>query len=126
MDFNKYYLDQIINPISGFHGQQFQRGYGLGSMFKRLFRWVVPIIKDNTLPLLNSKLSNLSSSINEGINNFTDDIKNPNTSIKESAKKRFNETFDKVKKHLQIGKGIKRKKKKLKNTKTKRIKNIFD
>ena len=67
----------------------------------------------------------MSSSIKEGINNFTDDIKNPNTSIKDSAKKRFNETFDKVKKNIQIGKGIKRKKK-LKNTKNKRIKNIYE
>ena len=127
MDFNKYYLDQINNPINGFHGQQYQRGYGLGSMFKRLFRWVVPIIKDNAMPILNSTFNKISANINDGISNFSDDLKNPDTCIKESAKHRLNETLNNLKNNFQSGKGIKRKKKKnLKYLKYKREKNIFD
>ena len=126
MDFNKYYLEQINNPINGFHGHQYQRGYGLGSMFKRLFRWVVPIIKDNAMPILNSTLNKISANINDGISNFSDDLKNPDTSIKDSVKLRLNETLNNLKKNFQSGKGIKRKKKNLKYLKYKREKNIFD
>ena len=128
MDFNKYYLDQLNNPMNGFNGYQFQRGYGLGSMFKKLFRWVIPIIKDNAMPILNNTLNKMSSNINEGINNFTEDLKNPNFSIKASANKRFNETVNNLKNNFQTGKGIKRKTKSFKKIKTKRAynKNIFD
>ena len=53
-DFNKYYALQS-QGLSGFHGPSFQKGHGLGSMFKRLFRWVIPIIKQNAAPLLNTQ-----------------------------------------------------------------------
>ena len=128
MDFNKYYLDQINNPMNGFYGHQFQKGYGLGSMFKKLFRWVIPIIKDNAMPVLNNTLNKMVSNINEGVNNFTEDLKNPNFSIKDSANQRFNETVKNIKKNFQSGKGLKRKSKQLRIIKKKRkySKNIFD
>ncbi len=53
MDFNKYYLDQANGdtfPI--YHGNPYMRGYGFGSVFRRLFRWIVPIIKENALPVV--------------------------------------------------------------------------
>ena len=41
----EYYLNQAKQKggnLLAFHGAQFQRGYGLGSIFKGLFRWAMP------------------------------------------------------------------------------------
>ena len=41
----EYYLNQAKQKggnLPAFHGAQFQRGYGLGSIFKGLFRWAMP------------------------------------------------------------------------------------
>ena len=43
--YEEYYLNQA-KPKGGnlpaFHGSRFQQGYGLGSIFKGLFRWAIP------------------------------------------------------------------------------------
>ena len=44
----EYYLDQAKQKggnLPAFHGARFQRGYGLGSIFRGLFRWAVPHLK---------------------------------------------------------------------------------
>lgn len=43
-----YYKQQAVQSghgIDGFHGMRFQRGAGLGSFFKSLFRIAVPVLK---------------------------------------------------------------------------------
>ena len=43
--YEQYYLDQAKKKsgnLPAFHGARFQRGYGLGSIFRGLFRWAVP------------------------------------------------------------------------------------
>ena len=40
--YEQYYLDQAKLKGGNFHGARFQRGYGLGSIFKGLFRWAMP------------------------------------------------------------------------------------
>ena len=43
--YEQYYLDQAKQKggnLPAFHGARFQRGYGLGSIFKGLFRWAMP------------------------------------------------------------------------------------
>lgn len=43
--YEQYYLDQAKQKrgnLPAFHGARFQRGYGLGSIFRGLFRWAVP------------------------------------------------------------------------------------
>ena len=43
--YEEYYLDQAKQKggnLPAFHGARVQRGYGLGSIFKGLFRWVMP------------------------------------------------------------------------------------
>ena len=43
--YEQYYLDQAKQKggnLPAFHGARFQREYGLGSIFKGLFRWAVP------------------------------------------------------------------------------------
>lgn len=47
IDWDDFYLNQAIQGGHGqaFVGTQFQRGYGLGSIFQSLFRFLVPIGK---------------------------------------------------------------------------------
>ena len=43
--YEEYYLNQAkqkAGNLPAFHGARFQRGYGLGSIFKGLFRWAMP------------------------------------------------------------------------------------
>ena len=43
--YEQYYSDQAKQKggnLPAFHGGRFQRGYGLGSIFKGLFRWAMP------------------------------------------------------------------------------------
>ena len=43
--YEQYYVDQAKQRggnLPAFHGSRFQQGYGLGSIFKGLFRWAMP------------------------------------------------------------------------------------
>ena len=43
--YEEYYLNQAKQKggnLPAFHGARFQQGYGLGSIFKGLFRWAMP------------------------------------------------------------------------------------
>ena len=43
--YEEYYLNQARQKggnLPAFHGARFQQGYGLGSIFKGLFRWAMP------------------------------------------------------------------------------------
>ena len=43
--YEEYYLNQAKQKggnLPAFHGARFQQGYGLGSIFKGLFHWVMP------------------------------------------------------------------------------------
>ena len=72
-----------------FRGMRHQRGYGLGGIFRKMFRYIMPIIKQHGIPILKS----VGESTVKGAANFaTDTIAGKN--IKESANKRLMETFD--------------------------------
>ena len=46
--YEEYYLNQTKQKggnLPAFHGARFQQGYGLGSIFKGLFRWAMPHLK---------------------------------------------------------------------------------
>ena len=43
--YEEYYLNQAKQKggnLTAFHGSRFHQGYGLGSIFKGLFRWAMP------------------------------------------------------------------------------------
>ncbi len=52
MDFEQYYKNQIIEPV--FRGAVFQRGHGFGDVFRKFFRWIVPIVKQHAAPIANT------------------------------------------------------------------------
>ena len=117
MDLNKYYELQA-SGLPGYHGPRYQKGHGLGSMFKRFFKWAVPIIQQHSSPILDS----MKTSVAEGLGNFSKDLVSRDQSgeqlgIKASAKRRIMETFDDIKKKLQKGGKKRRIAKKHKNNK---------
>ena len=49
--YEQYYIDQAKQQggsLPAFHGARFQRGYGLGSIFRGLFRFAVPHLQQGT------------------------------------------------------------------------------
>lgn len=122
MDYSKYYLDQA-NGIQGYQGSTFQRGHGVGSMFKSLAKWIIPIIKNYAEPVVHNALKAGVAEVTNGLSKFNDDIQSGESDIKESASKRFNETVQNIKNRIQKGKG-----KRTKSSKPlcKRIKTIFE
>ena len=51
MDYKNYYLIQAGGGPPYFQGKQNQKGYGLGGIFRNIFRWIMPIIKENAIPV---------------------------------------------------------------------------
>lgn len=125
MNYQDYYLSQVSGGLPGFEGVAFQKGYGVGSIFKKFFKWVIPIIRENALPVLNKTIENVKNEALNGFNNFTNDIINEEKSIKESAKNRFNESITNLKRKIQSGSG-KKLRKKLKKSKNNHSTCIFD
>jgi len=105
MDYEKYYNDQIEFPT--YRGVRYQRGQGLGGVFRKLFRWIAPIIKQHGAPILKS----VGESGIQGLTNFA----------KDALEGRFK------KKATMKGNGIKRKKliRKLKKIRKRKL-DIFD
>jgi hypothetical protein len=122
MDYEKYFLQQ--QPIVRYQG-----GYGLGNVFKRFFKWIVPIIKDKAVPVLKDVGKKVGESVISGTTNFARDALD-GKDIKESAKTRFEETKNDIKSKIeQRGEGInkrKRRKKLIRTISKKQKKDIFD
>lgn len=102
MDFNNYYLNQA-NGYPVFRGASFQRGYGLGSVFRRFISWAIPLLKEYGLPIAKSIGKELVTSAATVANEAID-----GKDIKESAKEKIIDSLEKLK--TQKGNGLKRKK----------------
>jgi hypothetical protein len=112
MDFSKYYKNQV-DGLNGFSGLRVQRGHGLGSMFKKVFKFALPIIQRYAEPVLKNALKYGVSEISSGMSKLNKDINEDNMDIKESASKRFKETVTNIKNKLQTGQGKKKTRKNL-------------
>ena len=87
MDYESYYKNQIENPV--FKGAIYQRGHGFGDVFKKFFRWIVPIVKQHAGPIASSVGKEaLKSAIN--IANDSLDGKSFTTSSKDRFKESLN------------------------------------
>ena len=56
--YEQYYVDQAKQKggnLPAFHGGRFQRGYGLGSIFKGLFRWALSHLEHYRVPKCSGK-----------------------------------------------------------------------
>lgn len=101
MDFERYYSNQARENIPVFRGSPYQRGAGFGSVFKRIFRWIVPIIKEHALPVVKSVGK---EALKTAVNIATDtlDGKDFKTSAKDQVKSSLNKFSD------QFGNGKRR------------------
>ena len=104
MDYESYYKNQIQNPV--FRGALYQRGHGFGDVFKKFFRWIVPIVKQHAGPIASTVGKEaLKSAIN--VANDSLEGKDFATSSKERLKESLNNLSSK------IGSGKKRKRTKI-------------
>ena len=83
--YEEYYLNQAKQKggnVPAFHGARFQRGFGLGSIFKGLFRWAVPHLKQGA-KMLGKKV------LQTGVNVAQDVLAGENlkTAVKRQGKK---------------------------------------
>ena len=124
MSFEKYYTDQASSNLPVFRGASFQRGYGFGNVFKKIFRWIVPIVKKHAQPIA-KKVGKEALRTAANIANDTLSGK----SLKESASNRIQETLTKIP-NGQFGNGHYKKKRKKKISNTLKVKkrklDIFD
>lgn len=126
MDFEKYYNTQATEKLPVFKGSRYQRGFGFGNVFRKLFRWIVPIVKENATPILKNMGK---SAIKTAVNIASDTLEGQN--FRTSAKGRIKESL----KNLgdQYGKGKKKhykktskNKKNITISKKRKIRDIFD
>ena len=108
--YEQYYLDQAKQKggnLPAFHGARFQRGYGLGSIFRGLFRWAVPHLKQGA-KILGKK------ALQTGVNIAQDvmDGKQFKTTVGERAKQVISELASQNPSQAQSGAGQKATKRK--------------
>ena len=97
----QYYASQASQAGAGFQGQQYQRGAGLGSIFRGIFRALLPIAKSAGKVVGRQALKTGALIANDVV---------AGTSIKAAAKRRGRQGAAKVLKRasrkLQTGKGL--------------------
>jgi len=69
MNWNDYYIEQAGGAdYNTFKGSLYQRGYGMGSLFTRFFKWIVPLLKKSAGLILKGVASTLGS---EAVSTFS-------------------------------------------------------
>ena len=89
-----------------FYGSRYQRGMGLGSMFKSFFRWIAPIVKTHAVPVMKDAAKFVGTEAIKTAANITSDAidgKDLNESIKDRAKETIGNLSDKVTNVIQKG-----------------------
>ena len=107
MDYNSYYNLQAKGNIPVFSGRPYMRGYGFGSVFKKFFRWVVPVLKEHALPIAKNigkealrTAANITTETLDG-KSFQDSAK---SNIKNSLRKVANQYGGKIVKRNKLTK----------------------
>jgi hypothetical protein len=132
MDFKTYYENQVGSGLPVFYGAKFQRGHGLGSMFKRFYRWVSPIFKTHALPVLKKGAEAVGTEALKTAANIANDTL-AGKEFELAAKERAEEAIQNLSKRaLQSGSGrVYKRKKNFKHlfqrpTKIRKTRDIFD
>ena len=102
MDFKSYYLNQAGNGLPFFAGSPYQRGYGLGGIFRNIFKWIMPIVKEHALPAAKS----VGKELLRTATNVAQDTLN-GEEFGQSTKKRLKESFKNISNKLHEGQGLK-------------------
>ena len=87
-----------------FYGSRYQRGTGLGSMFKSFFRWIAPIVKSHAVPVIKDAAKFVGTEAVKTAANITAiDGKHFNESVKDRAEETIENLGDKVISVIQKG-----------------------
>ena len=137
MNWNDYYMEQAGGGVdyNTYSGSLYQRGYGMGGMFSRFMKWVIPLISRNAVPLLKQAATAVGKEALGSVANIEKDalICRP---MKDTLKENANSVIDNLKtkaEHALGGKGIKRRRSmkkmiilKKRNNKRKKFDDIFN
>jgi hypothetical protein len=125
MNFVEYYQNQCGSGLPVFYGAKYQRGSGLGNIFKSFYRWIVPVLKTHALPVLKEGAHVVSTEALKTFKNIANDALD-GENIKESFKKRTKEAahslVEKADSIFQSGEGYKKQKRKRTKRKRKLVK----
>lgn len=95
-----------------FRGPPIQRGYGLGGSFRRFFKWIVPLVKQHTIPAIQSGLRDIGNTALSSAGDFAKDLAQ-GRDLKEAANHHMTTAVstirDQVEKKLKGGKRKRRK-----------------
>ena len=121
MDYIKYYENQAggNDPYSVFRGSPFQRGYGLGGIFKKMYRFFMPIMNTHALPALKRGAEIFGAEAVKAASNVAQDVikgSNVQDALRHHTSTAIENLNNKVQTKLQSGAG--------KNNKE-RYKNVF-
>ena len=98
------------SPYSGiYRGAYMQRGYGLGGIFQKFFKWVVPVFQQHALPAIESGAKSLGKETLISLSNIAKDVAS-GKDIKEATHEHVNNAIDNLKGKIQnklSGNGIK-------------------
>ena len=112
MNYKKYYEEQAASGFPVFRGYPNQRGHGLGSIFKNIFKFVLPLFKTHALPVLKRGAEVVGAEAIKtaaGIANDAIRGKNIRDSAREHVSDAINVLSEKAQSSLQSGSGRKRK-----------------
>ena len=103
--YEEYYLKQAKQKggsLPVFHGSRFQKGYGLGAVFKGLFRWALPHLKQGAKAVGKKALQT-------GVNAAQDALAGENlkVAVTKRVKEAINDTVSRNTPRSQIGNGQK-------------------
>jgi hypothetical protein len=117
MNYKEYYENQCGSGLPVFHGAKYQRGYGLGNVFRSFFRWIAPVFKTHALPLLKEGAQTIGTEAVRTIANVANDTLEGDKfsqSLRNRSKEAINSLASKIESKLQTGEGYKKKLKKKK------------
>ena len=74
MDYKTYYLNQAGGQYTSYVDARRQRGHGLGGIFKKLFRYVMPFIQSHAVPVIKQGVSALGAEAIKTAGNVATDM----------------------------------------------------
>ena len=124
------YYEIGSGTTSVFSGSRYQRGMGLGSMFRSFFRWLVPVMKTHAVPLFREGAKAVGTEAVKTASNLAIDAvagRNAAESMKERAQEAIESLSSKAQTTIQSRKGYKRRRRRIGSTnKIKKSKNQFE
>jgi hypothetical protein len=100
------YVQNGAGGMPVYYGARYQRGMGIGSLFKSFARWILPVAKTHVVPVLKDAAKFVGSeAIKTAANIATDAIdgKGLNESVKERAKESIGSISEKTQYIIQKG-----------------------